>query len=342
VPADSEVQHFPYCVGQRRGWKPHIGSGTPRNFGPCGDVLDRNAPLVFNRFQRRYTYFASVAPQMEEAILIPFHVAGEIRRTIWAVAHNDRRKFDAEDLRKLKSLGRFASAAYQVTKSLNVLEKDGAVLRESERRFREIIDALPTAIYTTDAKGRLTHFNPACVAFSGRTPQLGSDHWCVTWKLYYPDGTPMPHDACPMAIALKEGRIIRGAEAIAERPDGSRVWFEPYPTALRDPDRQDRRRRQHAGGHHRAQARRGSAARKRTSLSHVVRLGPVAVYSCDASGVIQNFNRRAAELWGRAPSPGDTDERFCGSFKMFRPDALSCPPPVPDGRRVERRHTIRA
>jgi len=57
-----------------------------------------------------------------------------------------------------------------VTKSLNVLEKDGAVLRESERRFREIIDALPTAIYTTDAKGRLTHFNPACVAFSGRTP----------------------------------------------------------------------------------------------------------------------------------------------------------------------------
>jgi PAS domain S-box-containing protein len=49
-------------------------------------------------------------------------------------------------------------------------------------------------------------------------------------------------------------------------------------------------------------------------------LGPVAVYSCAISGVIQKFNRRAAELWGREPAFGDTDERFCGSFKLFRPD----------------------
>src|ERR1700752_1087608 len=49
-------------------------------------------------------------------------------------------------------------------------------------------------------------------------------------------------------------------------------------------------------------------------------LGPVAVYSIDTSGVIQNFNRRAAELWGREPKLGDTDQRFCGSFQMFLPD----------------------
>jgi two-component sensor histidine kinase len=54
-------------------------------------------------------------------------------------------------------------------------------------------------------------------------------------------------------------------------------------------------------------------------------LGPVAVYYCDASGVIQNFNRRAAELWGREPALGDTDERFCGSFKLFRPDGSFVP-----------------
>ena len=48
-------------------------------------------------------------------------------------------------------------------------------------------------------------------------------------------------------------------------------------------------------------------------------LGPVAVYSCDASGVIQEFNRRAVELWGSEPAAGDTDKRFCGSFKLFRP-----------------------
>jgi PAS domain S-box-containing protein len=105
---------------------------------------------------------------------------------------------------------------------------------ESEQGFRAIIDALPAAIYTTDAKGKITHFNPACVAFSGRTPALGSDHWCVTWKLFHPDGRPMPHDECPMAIALKEGRVVRGAEAIAERPDGTRIWFTPYPMPLFD------------------------------------------------------------------------------------------------------------
>jgi PAS domain S-box-containing protein len=110
-------------------------------------------------------------------------------------------------------------------------------VRESERRFREMIDALPAAIYTTDAEGRLTHFNPAAVEFSGRTPELGTDQWCVSWELYYPDGRPMPHDECPMAIALKEGRIIKGAEAIAERPDGTRRWFMPHPRQQRRPDR---------------------------------------------------------------------------------------------------------
>lgn len=54
-------------------------------------------------------------------------------------------------------------------------------------------------------------------------------------------------------------------------------------------------------------------------------LGPVAVYSCDASGVIQKYNRLAVELWGREPLPGDTDERFCGSFKLFRPDGHFMP-----------------
>lgn len=54
-------------------------------------------------------------------------------------------------------------------------------------------------------------------------------------------------------------------------------------------------------------------------------LGPVAVYACDASGVIQNFNGRAAELWGRKPILGDTDERFCGSFKLYRSDGSVVP-----------------
>jgi PAS domain S-box-containing protein len=107
-------------------------------------------------------------------------------------------------------------------------------LQESEQHLKELLAAIPAAIYTTDANGKVTYFNEAAIEFSGRTPILGEDEWCVTWKLFKPDGTPLPHDQCPMAIALKEGRPIRDAEAVAERPDGTRVPFIPFPTPLRD------------------------------------------------------------------------------------------------------------
>ena len=55
-----------------------------------------------------------------------------------------------------------------------------------------------------------------------------------SWKLYWADGTPLPHDQCPMAVALKENVPIRGMEAVAERPDGTRVPFIPYPTPIHD------------------------------------------------------------------------------------------------------------
>lgn len=107
--------------------------------------------------------------------------------------------------------------------------------RDGERQLREILDALPVALYTTDAEGRITYYNEAAVEMSGRRPALGGDKWCVSWKLFHPDGSPLAHDECPMAVALEERRPVRGAEAVAERPDGSRVPFIPYPTPLFDP-----------------------------------------------------------------------------------------------------------
>src|SRR5262245_36001407 len=107
-------------------------------------------------------------------------------------------------------------------------------LREHERRFRKLFDALPAAVYTTDTAGRITYYNDAAVALWGYRPPLGTSEWCGSWKLFWPDGTPLPHDQCPMALALKENRAVRGMEAAAERPDGTRVPFIPYPTPLHD------------------------------------------------------------------------------------------------------------
>src|SRR5206468_6873776 len=102
-----------------------------------------------------------------------------------------------------------------------LVEDQSRALEEREQHLRDLLDALPAAIYMTDAAGRITFYNEAAVALAGRRPVIGEDQWCVTWRLYQPDGTPLPHDQCPMAIALKEDRPIRGTEKIAERPDGT-------------------------------------------------------------------------------------------------------------------------
>lgn len=96
------------------------------------------------------------------------------------------------------------------------------------------VDGAATAIYATDAAGILTYFNAACIGLAGRKPAAGQDRWCVTWKLYTEDGEVLPHDRCPMAVAIRERRRVRGLAAIAERPDGTRRGFLACPTPLVD------------------------------------------------------------------------------------------------------------
>lgn len=111
-------------------------------------------------------------------------------------------------------------------------------LDEGDDRFRPVLDALPVPVYLTDAAGLVTYWNEACIDFAGREPELGQDRWCVTWRIHTTDDEHLPHDRCPMAVAVREQREIRGEVAIAMRPDGRRKAFTPYPTPLFDNDGQ--------------------------------------------------------------------------------------------------------
>lgn len=109
-----------------------------------------------------------------------------------------------------------------------------AIASFGEGRLAEVLEQLGAPAYLTDAHGRVTSFNTACIDFAGRTPVPGRDTWCVTWKLYTEEGQPMAHSECPMAMAIKEKRSVRGLLAFAERPDGTRVLFAPFPTPIHD------------------------------------------------------------------------------------------------------------
>ena len=225
-------------------WKSHIGGSTPRNFSPCGDVLDRNTPLLVKRPERRYPYFLPVTPVAEECLLIPFYVEGKAVGTIWALAHDDRRKFDAEDLRKIVSLGAFTSLIYQqalasvtssearraalnlmedAVESRNMMEKLNAQLRESEERYRTLFAAAPMAVFVCDRNAVIQHYNRHAVELLGRELAFGVEHHRESIKLWLPDGTLLPNAQSPILEVLGTGVPAQNVEVLIERPDGSRL-----------------------------------------------------------------------------------------------------------------------
>jgi PAS domain S-box-containing protein len=121
-----------------------------------------------------------------------------------------------------------------VVRDISERKRVDEALVASEQQYRQLVGALPAAVYTCDAEGRITLFNEAAVGLWGQAPEIGRGFWCGAWRLYSSDGSPLALEDCPMATAIREERSIRGVEVIVERPDGSRSYVLPHVDPLRN------------------------------------------------------------------------------------------------------------
>jgi PAS domain S-box-containing protein len=225
---DGQRFYWPAICGM---WNPHVGGGTPRNFGPCGDVLDQNRTLLFRHFERRYPYLIPVSPAAKECLLVPFYVEGQAVGTIWGIMHSDRHKFDAEDERIMASLGKFASSAYQAVAHIEDLKTQVAERQRAEAEVRQLASGLETkirrlveanvvGIVMFTLEGAISGANDAFLQMLQYTQEdLATDN--VRWR----DISPAEwHNSKERPIAeLKETGILRPFETEYIRKDGSRV-----------------------------------------------------------------------------------------------------------------------
>ncbi len=116
----------------------------------------------------------------------------------------------------------------------NITEQKNAELelKDTEKRYKDLIQHLPEAVYTCDELGYIKLYNKAAVNLWGREPVIGKDLWCGSWKIFNKDGSELPLYDCPMAIALKEKRPVYGREIIVQKPDGSFRNILPSPTPI--------------------------------------------------------------------------------------------------------------
>ena len=207
----------------------------------------------------------------------------------------------------------------------DIIGSNGAVetLRQQFDAISALVSNAPDGLYTVDAGACFTFINPAAALMLGwPAGELLGRHFHETIHLQRLDGTPYPAEECPLLNVLHSGESVRDQEEAFTRRDGS-----PLPVLCSSAPILKEGQvagavmsfRDISGRKQAEEALRESEDRYRTLFNSV----PVAVFACDRNAVIQHYNRRAVELWGREPTCGV--EQHCGSAKLYLPNGELLP-----------------
>lgn len=196
----------------------------------------------------------------------------------------------------------------------------------SGEQMEALLEHIPIGVIFSDVpSGRCLFHNQEAERLVGYALPMASYHDFNRFGAIGVDGSPRPAEEYPAVRCIRTGETVDQEEVMHRRPDGRTMRLAVSSAPVRNEtgkitgavtaliDIEARRTAE--------DALRGSEERYATLFDLV----PVAVYTCDAEGGIEQYNRRAVELWGRAPEADG--EKFCGSFKMFHPDGRPMPHP---------------
>jgi PAS domain S-box-containing protein len=206
-------------------WAKHVRDTMPRDASPCGTVFDRNACMLFAKPARRFPAIGLVDPPVAEMLMAPIHTAGKPVGTVWAITHDPRRNFDAEDNRLLASMARFASGAQQAIVAAERLARLAETLEQqvaARTADRNRLWQLSTDImFVTRFDGIITAVNPAWTIVLGWTePELIGHN---LFHLIHPDDLER---TIASVKRLSEGATLRPFDNRYCHKDGSYRWIE--------------------------------------------------------------------------------------------------------------------
>jgi PAS domain S-box-containing protein len=212
---DGKRFHWPAIAGR---WAEHVGGGTPREYGPCGTVLDCDSALIFCHPEQDFEYFAPVLPLVEEALLMPFYLDGKAVGTIWVVLHDNSRRFDSEDLRLMTNLGVFTASAYQTLLSVDAM-----------RAIASVVETSDDAIITKDLNGIITNWNRGAERIFGYAPEevIGKPI-LILIPVEYLNEEPT------ILERIRSGERIDHYETVRVRKDGSSIDISLTVSPLKD------------------------------------------------------------------------------------------------------------